>query len=96
MTNKTLETVRWISDFAKQNNVPILAYIGDKHSDAAGFIIENMDGKNAEQFCKMFVTHYDILIGIMAAMNSMSPEELIEVGKAFEKIAPSAPNPAKN
>lgn len=91
MSNKTLETVKWISEFAKQNNVPILAYVGDKHSDAAGFIIENMDGKNAEQFCKMLVTHYDILIGIMAALNSMSAEELVEVGKSFAAIQPMAP-----
>lgn len=86
--NKTLETVKWISEYAKANNVPILAYVGEKGGDAAGFIIENMDGKNAEQFCKMLVTHYDILIGVMAALNSMSAEELVEVGKSFAAIRP--------
>lgn len=88
MINKTLETSKWIQDYSRKNNVPILAYVGDMQSDACGFILENMDGKNAEQFCKLMVTHYDILLGIMAMLNKMPPEELIQIHNAFNKLVP--------
>lgn len=91
MTNKTLETVKWISEYAKANRVPILAYVGDLQSSATGFVIENMDGRNAEQFSKLIVTHYEILMGVMNALNQLTAEELIEIHNAFKPLKTEEP-----